>query len=163
MWSSCCKSRKPQSGETQPLLPQHEDETTLQHRLDEKLRTYEVLRAMSRGFLPSTEQGIAQLRVLLASDLLNPNNPSLSLAGRQLARDCRAVVRVFIDVVQEKNGKDQLQEFLWQFSRSKASVDRRDLAERASMAKTRADTAAGRLHDLTLLLTVVYPTLLQPI
>ena len=144
MWS-CCKSRKAQSGETQPLLPQHEDETTLQRRLDEKLRTYEMIRALSRGFLPSTEQFVAQLRALLGAELLNPNNPSLSLAGHQLARDSRAVIRIFMDVVQKKNGKDQLQEFIWQFSQSKASVDRRDLAARASMAKTRADTAAGRV------------------
>ncbi|KAL1952751.1 hypothetical protein VTO42DRAFT_4292 [Malbranchea cinnamomea] len=142
MWS-CCRSRKPQSGETEPLLPQHENETTLQRRLDEKLRLYEMLRALSRGFLPTTEQCVAQLRVLLASDLLNPNNPGLSLAGRQLARDCRACLRTFMDVLQEKNGKDQLQEFLWQFSQSKASVDRDDLAARASMARARADTAAA--------------------
>lgn len=156
---SCCKPRKAQSGETEPLLPQHEDETTLQRRLDEKLHTYEMIRALSRGFLPSTDQLVAQLRALLASELLNPNNPSLSLAGHQLARDSRAVIRIFLDLAQEKNGKDQLQEFTWQFSQSKASVDKRDLAARASMAKTRADTAAGRIPLCSVVLRVMCPSL----
>jgi hypothetical protein len=53
------------------------------------------------------------------------------------------IIRQFIDTLREKNGNDQLQEFLWQISRSKASLDAADLADRASAARARADTAAG--------------------
>lgn len=148
MWS-CCKSRKAPAAETQPLLPQTDDETSLQRRLQDKLHTYEMIQALSRGFMPSTVQLTTCLRALIASDLLNPDNPTLSLAGRQLARDCRAIIRIFTDVLQEKNGDDYLQEFLWQFSRSKASLDATDLAERASSAKAHADTAEGILISLS--------------
>jgi hypothetical protein len=140
---SCCKPRRPRAPETEPLLPQHEDETVRQRHLHEKLRVYEMLRALSHGYMPSTDQGAAHLRALVASDVLNPDNPTLSLASRQLARDCRVIIRQFIDTLREKNGNDQLQEFLWQISRSKASLDAADLADRASAARARADTAAG--------------------
>jgi hypothetical protein len=93
--------------------------------------------------MPSTEQAAAHLRAVVASDVLNPDNAALSLASRQLARDCRVIIRQFIDILREKNGNDQLQEFGWQISRSKASLDAADLADRASAARARADTAAG--------------------
>jgi hypothetical protein len=50
---------------------------------------------------------------------------------------------MIINILREKNGNDQLQEFIWQISQSKASVDAADLAGRASAARARADTAAG--------------------
>ncbi|WEW57879.1 hypothetical protein PRK78_003346 [Emydomyces testavorans] len=140
---SCCRTRKPPEGETQPLLPQHEANTHLQRELQDKLHGYEIVRAVYSGFMPSSAQIVSHLRAVLVSDFLNPDNPTLSHAGRQLARDCRAWIRVFIDVLRDKNGDDQLQEVIWNFSRSKASIDTSDLAGRVSLAKTRADTAAA--------------------
>ena len=142
MWS-CCKSRKAATAERQPLLQHTQDETTLQHRLRDKLHTYEMIQALSQGFLPSTNQLTGHLRALISSDLLNPDNPTLSMSGRQLARDCRACIRIFIGILHEKNGDDYLQEFIWQFSQSKASLDVAALERQASTTKAHADTAAG--------------------
>ncbi|KAI2015188.1 hypothetical protein LOZ39_001884 [Ophidiomyces ophidiicola] len=140
---SCCQSRKSRHGETQPLLPQHDANTNLQRELQDKLHHYEMVRAMYSGFMPSSTQIVSHLRALLVSDLLNPNNLTLSSAGRQLARDCRAWIRVFIEFLRQKNGEDQLQEAIWNFSRSTASVDTSDLAQRVSFAKARADSTAA--------------------
>ncbi|KMU85432.1 hypothetical protein CIHG_03214 [Coccidioides immitis H538.4] len=151
---SCCKPRRPRHGETEPLLPQHESNTSLQRDLQEKLHGYEMLRAVYSGFMPSSAQIVSHLRALLVSDLLNPDNPTLSSSGRQLAQDCRAWLRVFIQVLRDKNGDDQLQEVIWNLSRSKVSVDTARLAGTASSAKAQADTAAAyeSLRTITSLL-----------
>jgi hypothetical protein len=146
---SCCQSRKnPQqrSGETQPLLQHDEDGdgTVLQRRVHQKMRTIHMARALCDGFMPSTEQAIANLRTLLASELLNPTSPELSDAGRLLVRDIKLWIRVLIDLLREKNSEDQIQDFIWQLSRSRASVDVSDLTDRVSRARSSADATDGR-------------------
>lgn len=144
MWPFSNPQKQARGGETQPLLPQHVDENTeLQRQLREKLYTYEVLRALYNGFMPTTDQAVAHLRALLVSDFLNPANPTLSQAGRQLSRDCRVWIRTLIDLLCDKNGGNQIQEIIWNFSKSRISVDTGDLAGRASLSKAQADTAAA--------------------
>jgi hypothetical protein len=104
-----------------------------------------MFRALSQGYMPSTEQAIANLRVLLASDLFNPPRADLSDSGRQLVRDCRLCLQIIIDLLREKNEQDQLQDLIWHLSRSRASLDTSELANQASQAKARADSKAGEL------------------
>lgn len=129
--------------ETEPLLPRYEDDTCRQRRLHQKLHTYQMLRALSEGYMPSTEQTIVNLRTLLASDVLNLRNQDIGSAGRQLVRDARLWIATFIEFLREKNSNDQLQEFLWHLARSRASVDRSRVSQQAAHVKARADTEAG--------------------
>lgn len=130
-------------GETEPLLPRYREDTTLQRRLHQKLHTYQMIRALSDGYMPSTEQAIINLRTLLASDVLSPHTHDVGTVGRQIVRDCRLSIQVFIELLQEKNGDDKLQEFLWHLSRSRASIDPNKIQQRANQTKARADTKAG--------------------
>lgn len=145
--SSCCGNRRPQRGrgaDTELLLPLYEDETARQRQLHQKLHSYQMFKALSEGYMPSTEQLIANLRTLLASDLFNPATEDLSYSGRQLARDVRTFLRLFIEILREKNSEDQVQEFFWHLGKSKASLDTSDLASQASRAKANANTRAGK-------------------
>lgn len=145
--SSCFKSRKSLRGrgaDSEPLLPRYEDETGRQRKLHQKLHSYQMIRALSEGYMPSTEQTIANLRTLLASDFLNPRPEDLSEPGRQLARDVKTLMRTFIELLREKNSEDQLQEFFWHLAKSRASLDTSELVNQASHAKAEANTRAGR-------------------
>lgn len=133
------------SQETEPLLPRYEEDTTLQRRLHQKLHSFQMLRALSEGYMPSTEQVIINLRTLLASDILNPRTQDIGSVGRQLIRDCRIWIQVFIELLRDKNNDDKLQEFLWHLSRSRASLDRGQVAQHASHVKARQDTKAGKI------------------
>lgn len=132
--------------ETEPLLPRYDDDTSRQRRLHQKIHTYQMLRAFSEGYMPSTEQTIANLRSLLAFDILSPRNFDIGSTGRQLVRDCRLWIQLFIEFLQTKNGNDQLQEFLWHLSHGRAIVHASELTQRASHSKAKADTKAGQCH-----------------
>lgn len=129
--------------ETEPLLPRYEDDTSRQRHLHQKLHSYQIVRAISEGYMPTTEQTIANLRTLLASDVLNLRNQDIGSDGRQLVRDSRLWIQVFIEFLQQKNSQDQLQEFLWRLARSRVEVDRDSLSRQAAHVKARADTKAG--------------------
>lgn len=142
--SSCFRRRKPANRETEPLLPRHyADNTDLQRQMHQKLHSYQMLRALSHGYMPSTDQLAANLRALLLSDLVNPENPNLSSAGRQLSRDCRLCIRLFIELLQEKNEGDLLQDAIWNLSKAKNSLDVAHVTNRASESRSEADTSAG--------------------
>ena len=142
--SSCFGFRKSKrSDDREPLLPRYEDETVLQRRLHQKLHTYQMIRALSKGFMPSTEQAIINLRTLLASDILNPNNPDLSDSGRRLVRYCKEWLRQFIELLRHKNERDQIQDFIWYLTKSRVSLDTDDISHQASKVKARADATAG--------------------
>lgn len=142
-------------GETQSLLPRHnhdnhdnhdndaEDDTPLQRRLHQKMRAIHMARALSAGYMPSTEQAIANLRTLLASELLNPANPELSDVGRLFLRDAKLWIRVLIDLLREKNPEDQIQQFIWQLSRSRATVNISDVADQVSQVGPRTQATDG--------------------
>jgi len=138
----CFGETRERSDEEEPLLSHYDDDTALQRRVHQKLHTYQMLRALSKGFMPSNEQAITNLRTLLSSSILNPDNSQLSDSGRALAHYTKLWLRQFIELLEHKNGNDQIQDFLWYMSKARVSVDYEDIVERASKAKSQADTAA---------------------
>ena len=141
--SSCLGFRKTKGEDTEALLPKYADDTSLQRRLHQKMHTYQMLRALSKGFMPSTEQLIINLRTLLASDVLNPDTSDLSDSGRLLVKYSKQWLTQFIETIRHKNDDDQIQDFIWYLSKSKISLDTEDLANTASQVKSKADVTAG--------------------
>ena len=146
--SSCLGYRKSKGEDTEALLPQYEDDTSLQKSLHQKMHTYQMIRAMSAGFMPSTEQVIINLRTLLASDVLNPDNPDLSDSGRLLIKFSKRWLSQFIDTLRHKIENDQIQDFLWLLSHSKVSLNTEDLTKSAKNVKAKADATAGTSINL---------------
>jgi Family of unknown function (DUF5923) len=141
--SSCCGfGRKKRGEDTEPLLPRYEDDTARQRALHQKLHSYQMIRALTKGYMPSNEQTISNLRTLLASDLLNANNRELSESGRLLIRNCRGWLKFFIELLRNKNNGDQIQDFIWFLTQSRISLDINDVSNQASKVKARADAAA---------------------
>ena len=126
-----------------PLLPQYRDDTVLQRELHQKLHTYQMLRAMSQGFMPSNEQVIINLRTLLAADVLNPDGQDLSDSGRALVHYTKVWLKQFMDLLQHKNDRDQIQDLIWYLTKARVSVDMEDIANRTAKARSKAQTAAG--------------------
>lgn len=140
--------RKTKKGDdTEALLPQYEDDTAMQRSLHQKLHSYQMYRALSKGFMPSTEQVIINLRTLLAADVLNPDNPELSESGRRLIKLLKQWLMQFIELVRHKNDRDQIQDFIWFLSHAKISLDTEDIANTASKVKAKADATAGTCHQ----------------
>ncbi|KAI9842482.1 MAG: hypothetical protein M1838_003107 [Thelocarpon superellum] len=102
-----------------------------------------MLRATSKGYMPSSEQIIINLRTLLASDILNPTQRDLSDSGRFLVKYTKQWLAEVIDLLRHKNDGDQVQEFIWFLSKADLSLDTQDLAKTASTARARADASAG--------------------
>lgn len=128
--------------EQEPLLPQYHDDTTLQARAHEKLHTYQMLRALAQGYMPSTDQVIVHLQSLLSAQALNPDTPELSDAGRALLRSLRLWLQQFIDVLQHKNSDDQMQDFIWCLGHARLSVGLEGWGARAALARAEADSQA---------------------
>ena len=103
-----------------------------------------MLKALSKGYMPTTEQLVVNLRTLLASDVLNPNTAGLSDSGRLLMKYCKEWVTAFIELLLHKNDKDQIQDFIWFLAHSNIHVDAADIAKKASTARVKADTSAGK-------------------
>ncbi|KAK7985197.1 bactericidal permeability-increasing protein [Apiospora saccharicola] len=143
MMSSCFGWGKGSVAEREPLLPQYEQDTHLQRELQRKLHSYQMIRALTRGYMPSTEQTIINLRTLMASDVLNPDNPDLSDSGKRLVRLTKQWLHQFITLLRNKNSQDQLQDLIWFLTKSRISVDIADLQARASKSKAKADAAAA--------------------
>lgn len=144
--SSCLGWRKAKKeDDTEALLPQYADDTSLQRSLHQKMHSYQMVRALSKGYMPSTEQLIINLRTLLASDFLNPDNPDLSDSGRLLLKHSKQWLTDFIETIRHKNDTDQIQDFIWFLSKSRISLDTEDLAKTASNVKAKADATAGML------------------
>ncbi|KAF1973358.1 hypothetical protein BU23DRAFT_554347 [Bimuria novae-zelandiae CBS 107.79] len=141
--SSCFGFRKSRADDQRPLLPQYRDDTVMQRELHQKLHSYQMIRALGKGYMPSNEQVIINLRSLLAADVLNPDNPDLSDSGRLLVKFIKRWLHGFIDLLQHKNSRDQIQDFLWYLSKSRLSVDVEDLTHRAVKSRAKADTAAA--------------------
>ena len=141
--SSCFGFRKSKGEDTEALLPQYADDTILQRSMHQKMHTYQMVRALSAGFMPSTEQLIINLRTLLASDVLNPDNPDLSDSGRLLLKFSKRWLSQFIEALRHKNDDDQIQDFVWFLSKSRISLDTEDIARSASNVKAKADATAG--------------------
>lgn len=128
--------------ERQPLLPVYNDDTDRQTRLHEKLHTYQMLRAMSKGYMPTNEQVIIHLRTLLSSEVLNPDAVDLSDSGRALVRTVKIWIQQFIELLQHKNAKDQIQDFIWYLTKARLEIDIADIGARAAQSKVKADALA---------------------
>ncbi|KAF5604760.1 uncharacterized protein FSUBG_6738 [Fusarium subglutinans] len=131
-----------EDAEREPLLPRYNDDTGLQTRLHEKLHTYQMLRAISKGYMPTNEQLIIHLRTLLSAQILNPERQELSPSGRALVRSIKLWIKQFIEVLQHKNSKDQIQDFIWYLTKARLDVDVAHIEQRAARAKVRADAVA---------------------
>lgn len=141
--STCFGYRKSKDADQEPLLPRYKDDTDLQVELHKKLHTYQMIRALSKGFMPSTEQTILNLRTLLANELLNAQNPDLSNSGRQLVKNVKLWLHQFITLLRNKNSDDQIQDFIWYLTKSRISLDVNDISHQASKVKARADAQAA--------------------
>lgn len=141
--SSCFGLGNARDEDQEPLLPQYEQDTHLQRELYRKLHSYQMIRALGKGYMPTTEQTIINLRTLLAADILNPDNPDLSASGKRLVRLTKQWLHQFITLLKNKNDKDQLQDLIWFLSKSRISVDIEDLQYRAQKSKATADAAAA--------------------
>lgn len=128
--------------ERQPLLPVYNDDTNRETRLHEKLHTYQMLRAMSKGYMPTNEQVIVHLRSLLSADVLNPDSVDLSPSGRALVRTIKLWLQQFIVLLQHKNDKDQVQDFIWYLTKARLEVDLEHIEQQAARNKFRADALA---------------------
>lgn len=95
------------------------------------------------GFMPSNEQTIVNLRSLLSSDILNPENPDLSDSGRLLVKFSKQWLHQFIELLNNKNNEDQIQDFIWYLTKARISVDVEDIARRTTRSKAKADATAG--------------------
>jgi len=141
--SSCCGRGRIRLEDEEALIPKYDDETVLQRRLHQKMHTYQMLRALSEGFMPSTEQLTVNLRTLLASDVLNPDNPELSDSGRRVLELVKQWLHEFIELLQSKNNKDQIQDFIWFLTKARVSLDTSNVIKRAKKSKVKADTMAA--------------------
>ncbi|CAL8579227.1 hypothetical protein XPA_004977 [Xanthoria parietina] len=142
--SSCFGRRKSRREEdTEALLPQYSDDTSMQRSVHQKMHSYQMYRALSKGFMPSNEQLVVNLRTLLAADILNPDNPELSDSGRLLVKYTKRWLAQFIEMLRNKNDSDAIQDFIWFLSKSRISLDTEDLANQASNAKSKANATAA--------------------
>ncbi|CAZ86115.1 unnamed protein product [Tuber melanosporum] len=136
--------------DTRPLLADYDAVTTLQCKAAAKLHTYQMLRAVSKGYYPSTEQLVVHLRTLLSADVLRPANAQLSADGRRLVRHMRRLIEEFIEFLRDKNSEDQIQEFLWCVTRARVELDVGDIMQMAGRARGGANVgvAYGSLHTV---------------
>ena len=146
--SSCFGFRKSKNEDTEALLPNYGDDTSLQRTLHQKMHSYQMIRALGAGFMPSTEQIIINLRTLLASDVLNPDNPDLSDSGRLLLKFTKQWLSQLIEAIRHKNNDDQIQDFVWFLSKSRISLDTQDITNNAKNVKAKADATAGMSSNL---------------
>ena len=121
--------------DTEALLPKYDDDTSLQRQVHQKMHSYQMFRALLKGYMPSTEQLIINLRTLLASDVLNPDNPDLSDSGRLLVKYSKQWLAQFIETVRHKNDDDRIQDFIWFLLKSRIAVDTDDIVRAASKVR----------------------------
>ena len=147
--SSCFGFRKSiRLEDEEALLAVYDDDTSLQRQLHQKVHSYQMYRALAKGYMPSTEQLVVNLRTFLAADILNPDNPDLSDSGRLLIKHTKEWLKQFVETLHNKNGEDQIQDFIWYLSKSRVSLDTEDLANSASKIKVKADSKAGNASTL---------------
>src|SRR5271167_62232 len=114
----------------QPLLPKQQlqqqktsqQEVSKHREICAKVRTYEIILALSNGYFPTTKQFTGHLHWLLRSGILEPRNRRLSVRGRNAIRDIRAWIEAVAEEAENKNGNDEVQQFVWELS-LEADVD----------------------------------------
>lgn len=139
---SFLRGQRGNDAEREPLLPRHSHDTALQTSVDKKLESYAILKALSKGYLPSNEQIISHLRRNAAA--LDAVPRDISGPGRALTRDAKHLLEDIINLLRNKNGADQIQDFACCISQARLDVDTEDIRERVQSARPRADVAAGK-------------------
>jgi hypothetical protein len=137
--------------EQEPLLPQHNGDTTLQANASQKLHTYQMARALSQGFMPSNEQTVALLHRAAETVHFIPRNTSQS--GRALVRHSREIIEQLTAFLEKKNVNDRIQDTLWYLLNTKLDLDSQGLRERIDEAQPRSNLVGGALpgpHLITL-------------
>ncbi|KZZ90841.1 Bactericidal permeability-increasing protein, alpha/beta domain protein [Moelleriella libera RCEF 2490] len=141
--------------EREPLLPQYHDATSRETLLHEKLHTYQMLRAMSQGYMPSNQQTTILLRTLLSAVILNPtDSSSLSTSGRALIRTVKLWLNQFMDLLQHKNSQDQIQDFVWYLTKARFNINTTPVTRSITYSKARANVAAA-VESLRTILSLV--------
>jgi hypothetical protein len=114
-----------------------------------------MLRALSKGYMPSTEQLIINLRTLLASDVLNPETPGLTDSGRLLLKYSKQWLSEFIELIRNKNDGDQIQDFIWFLIHARISIDAQDIIQTAGSTRAKADASAGKSKSFLAILVLI--------
>jgi len=117
------------SSDREPLLPKTQPQTKLspqevskRQEIRAKLRTYEIILALSNGYFPTTKQFRGYLHWLLRSGILEPRNRRLSVRGRNAIRDLRAWIEAVAEEAEYKNGNDEIQQFIWELSQADVDI-----------------------------------------
>lgn len=128
--------RDSDEAERQPLLPRYNDETSRQAKLRQKLHTYQMIRAITNGYMPSTDQSIEHVKSLSSSQIFNQQNVrDLSGSGQALVSASREWLRLFIELLNEKNSQDRIQNFIWYLTEQLKS-GRKDGSDLAALKAT---------------------------
>jgi len=111
----------------QPLLPKSQpkpspQEVSKKREIRAKLRTYEIILALSNGYFPTTKQFTGHLHWLLRSGILEPRNRRLSVRGRNAIRDLRAWIEAVAEEAEYKNGGNEVQQFVWELTQADVDV-----------------------------------------
>ncbi|BFZ60980.1 hypothetical protein YB2330_002037 [Saitoella coloradoensis] len=142
--------RQPLVGKKSPARLKKED------AIRRKLQTYQQVRALSEGFMPTTPQIIAHAHAFLRSGVLDPRSRRLSSQGRTFIRDFRAWVEAAIQLLEEKNGNNEIQELIWHTSLSDVDVDTSVGSSSVGAKVTGAKDAAKASKALGQLATLIY-------
>ncbi|KFY62650.1 hypothetical protein V496_04480 [Pseudogymnoascus sp. VKM F-4515 (FW-2607)] len=102
-----------------------------------------MVRALGKGYMPSTDQLIVNLRTLIASNALNPDVPGLNKSSRLLLKYSKQWLFDFIEMLRNKSDQDQIQDFIWAASRAKISLDTDDVIQQATSTNFRVDASAA--------------------
>ncbi|CAK7563929.1 MAG: hypothetical protein SEPTF4163_001811 [Sporothrix epigloea] len=143
-------------GERRPLLANGGEETEHQIRLHQKLQTYQMVRAMGSGYLPSTSQTVANLRRVMPGDEHRPSHSTsssseLSPSGRALSQLSNRLVEQLVTLLEKKNGGDQIQDFVYYVQRARLDVNVNvdlDIDQFQNQVAYRAGQAAGQANAL---------------
>lgn len=96
----------------EPMVAKQDDSSrsTKENSIRQKLRTYEMVLALSEGYMPTTDQITAWARYALrASGVLDSRDRRLSTQGRGFVRDVRAWVEAVVELGLSKNVRSCVQ------------------------------------------------------
>lgn len=130
--------------ERQPLLPRHHQDTSLQTSIEDKLHSFQILKALSDGYMPSNEQLVGHLRH--AIDVLRTVPAGTSSTGKEFIRSFREHLKQLVAFFENKNSADQIQDFLWYAAKARLSIDLDDLEQLTREIQPRGDIATGEFH-----------------
>ncbi|KAL5612688.1 hypothetical protein BROUX41_004221 [Berkeleyomyces rouxiae] len=119
----------------------------------QKLHTYNIYRALKLGHMPSTDQILVYLKDIERSEALS-DEEGLSQDGRVLLRLFRRWIAESSELLENKNGQDQLQSFLWYARKADFKGGRSAVASVAG-AKNKADARAAVESGRTVLSMVL--------